>query len=169
MKKGVLFFIVFLISVLTCAAQWKGTYFTDSYTDEKQPMIEYNNKTAYWSVSYLDNSLFFIFLHSPSDNFDLWWDSQINNNGWISYNSDIDLNFIGRDPKEFNYNGNIENYDKDGLFFRFIIDDSDGEILRLLKNNNKLNIRFYNIVKERTMVYNIPLTGVSAQCKKVGL
>ena len=117
----------------------------------------------------MDNSLFFVFMHTKIDNFDLWWDAQMENNGWIEYNSDIDLNFIGKDATELNYYGKIKNYDNEGLYFRFFIDDEDGKILSLLKNNNKLNIRFYNIVKERTMVYNIPLTGVTLQCKKVGL
>ena len=160
---------VLFFSVLNCSAQWKGTYNVDSYSEEKTPMLTYGNSKELWKVIYTDNALGFVFLHISSDNFDLWWNSQMENNGWISYESDIDLNFIGNEPKEFNLHGEIENYDKGELYFRVWVDDSDGEILKLLKSNNKLNIRFYNIVEEQTMVYNIPLSGVSAQCKKVGL
>lgn len=82
----------------------------------------------------------------------------MNNNGWIVYDSDIDLNFIGKDAKELNFHDKIENYDNEGLYFRFALDDEDGQILSLLKSNNKLNIQLYNynIVKERNTVYNIP-------------
>lgn len=167
--KKIFLIIVFIFSTLNIAAQWKGTYYTDSYTEEKEPMIEYINKANHWKLYYLDHSLYFVFLHPQTDNFDLWWNAQMDNNGWIEYTSDVDFNFIGKDAKELNYNGKIKNYDNDGLYFRFIVDDENGKIISLLKNNKKLNIRLYNIVKERIMVYNIPLNGVSLQCKRVGL
>lgn len=168
LKKFFIFFIL-LISAIVCSAQWKGKFNTDSYTEEKYPIVVYINESALWKIYYTDEALCFVFLHTEAENFDLWWNSQMDNNGWIAYNSDIDLNFIGKVPKEINLNGEISNYEKDNLYFKFVVEDTDGEILRLLKSNTKLNIRFYNVVKEQTMVYKVPLTGFSAQCKKVGM
>lgn len=171
MKKFI-FLIIFSCLTLNCLAQWKGFFDTDSYTDEKIPTILYHSKNDSWRVYYQNNALIFLFPEPIlKDNFDLWWNSKMESNGKIIYNSDIELNFIGNDANELSYYGTIKKVDEDDIFFLFgfCLNDIEHQLLTLLKNNNKLNIRFYNIVKEQIMVYNISLMGVKKQCKKVGL
>lgn len=175
MKKILIILTVLIGSCFNMYPQWKGEYSVDSYSEEKTPMIRYTQDKDFPNVNivgYQNNRLSILFTHHSTANFDLWWNSHMNDNGWIRYRSDVDLNFIGPDGEEYTVEDllikNINNETNDFRFFMYI-DDPDGELLSKMKANNKLNIRFYDIVKEKTVVISIPLTGVTAQCKKVGL
>lgn len=167
--KRLTYFIFFIFCALSSYAQWKGNYATDEYTEEKIPQVIHELKKPLGFVRYIQNALEVNFLYTSYDNFDLWWNAQMEDNGWITYTSDVDLNFIGNSPQEFSVPVSISNNEKDMLYFSFVITDSDDILLSALKANRKLKIRFYDIVKEQTIVLDIPLTGFTAACKRVRL
>lgn len=175
MKKILIIITVLISTCLNMYPKWEGSYHIDSYSEGKTPRITYIQAEDYPNVKivmYMGNGLGIMFTHHSTANFDLWWDSHMNDNGRIQYRSDVDLNFIGTDGHEYNFEDlMIQNIDNEFDCFEFymLIADPDGELLSKMKKNNKLNIRFYDIVKDSTVVINVPLTGVTAQCKKVGL
>lgn len=167
--KRVIFFIITMAAVFSADAQWKGRYATDEFTESKTPQVLYDLKTPTGFVRYLDNTLQVSLFYMSNDNFDLWWDIQFNNGGWLSYESDVDLHFIGSDEQDLSYRCTISNTKKDELYFTFYINDELGVLLELMKKNTKLNLRYYDAVEEQTKVIKLPLAGFTAQCKKVGL
>ena len=84
----------------------------------------------------------------------------VENNGWIKYDSEASLNFIGKKSTELlSVGAYVENLEKDEFVFVFAINDQNNEILNLLKSNTKLNIRYYDIVKESYKVISVSLIG----------
>ena len=170
MKKLLVILTVLIGSCLNMFSQWKG-----QYNGEKSPMIMYTQADDFPNVNIVGyglNQIRIMFVHHSTANFDLWWDSHMNDNGWIRYYSDVDLNFIGTDGKEYKIEDVlISNIDNEGDYFKFsiFIDDVDGELLSKMKSNDNLNIKFYDIVKDDTTVISVPLTGVTTQCEQMGL
>lgn len=97
----------------------------------------------------------------------MWWDLQMDS-GWTSYDSDLDINFIGNAPEEYNLEIEISNIEKGVMMFAFALDDEDHALLNAMKANKTMKIRFYDSVKEKTRVLSLPLTGITALSKKAG-
>ena len=150
--------------------QWKGTYSIDDYTEEKTPVVTFFDESQKFMCQYNGQTLVFGVMHNVNDNFDLWWDANMDYNGEIEYESDICCNFIGNSPAEFcdEYSiFNMKDSDNPNLSLFFIIYDED--LGRLLKANNRVNILYYDIVDDRDRVLKLSLSGFSKACQSVGL
>lgn len=167
MKKLALLTLTLFSLVFSASAQWKLKYATDEYTDKKVPQLIYHLKEPIGFVRYLDNALEVLYGYDDTDNFDMWWDLQMDS-GWTSYDSDLDINFIGNAPEEYNLEIEISNIEKGVMMFAFALDDEDHALLNAMKANKTMKIRFYDSVKEKTRVLSLPLTGITALSKKAG-
>lgn len=172
MKKYLVLILIAICANIPATAQWKAGYATDEYTDEKLPQISYMfSSPSVGFIRYLCSGIEieFGFDYSILDNPDLGFRMFVDNNGWLKYDGEVTFNFIGKDPVEYECNGYIENTEKNSLTFTFVVSDPDGELLNKLKANNKLNIRYYDIVREQYNVISVPLIGVTAACRKINL
>lgn len=165
-KKFLLIVIALLFISSSSSAQWKLKYAEDEYTEIKIPQLIYVTKNPIGFVRYINDHLEVQFYWTHTDNFDLWWNADMDHNGWISYNSDLDINFIGNSPEEFNLYVSISNFEKSKLYFSFIISDEDNILLQAMKANRTMKIRFYDIVAEKIRIISLPLTGITTLCKK---
>ena len=172
MKKYLVLILIAICANIPATAQWKAGYATDEYTDEKVPQIVYKfSSPSLGFIRYLYSGIQINFGYDYSilDNPDLMFRMGVDNNGWLKYDGEVTFNFIGKDPDEYEYTGYIENTEKNSLIFSFFMSDPDGELLNKLKANNKLNIRYYDIVGEQYKVISVPLIGVTAACRKINL
>ena len=172
MKKYLVLILIAICANIPATAQWKAGYATDEYTDEKVPQIGYMfDSPSSGFIRYLCSGIEieFGFDYSSLDNPDLMVRMMVDNNGWLKYDGEVTFNFIGKDPVEYECNGYIKNTKKNSLIFAFRVADPDGELLNKLKANNKLNIRYYDIVREQYNVISVPLIGVTAACRKINL
>ena len=172
MKKYLVLILIAICANIPATAQWKAGYATDEYTDEKVPQISYmfdSPSSGFIRYLYSGIEIVFGFDYSILDNPDLMFRMVVDNDGWLKYDGEVTFNFIGKDPVEYECNGYIKNTKKNGLIFMFFLSDPDGELLNKLKANNKLNIRYYDIVREQYNVISVPLIGVTAACRKINL
>lgn len=166
MKRFLSIFVIIVFSVISASAQWKLKYAENEYTETKIPQLIYDTTKPVGFVRYIEKTLEVYFFYISQDNFDLWWEATMNDNGWINYSTDLDINFIGNSPQEFNLSTTISNNEKDKLYFSFAIDDENEILLNAMKANRTMKIRFYDIVKEKTRIISLPLNGVTLLCKK---
>lgn len=172
MKKYLVLILIAICANIPATAQWKAGYAANAYTDEKVPQIVYEfSSPSSGLIRYLCSGIEIEFGcdYSILDNPDLMCRMVMDNDGWLEYDSEVTFNFIGKDPVEYGYIGYIKNAEKNGLIFWFRVADPDGELLNKLKANNKLNIRYYDIVREQYKVISVPLIGVTAACRKINL
>lgn len=172
MKKYLVLILIAICANIPATAQWKAEYATDKYTDEKVPQISYGfSSPSLGFIRYVRSGIqiVFGFDYSILDNSDLMCRMVMDNDGWLEYDGDVTFNFIGKDPVEYGYIGYIKNIEKNSFTFTFRVNDPDEELLNKLKANNKLNIRYYDIVREQYKVISVPLIGVTAACRKINL
>ena len=169
MKKTILILVI-LLSSITANAQWKIRYYTDDYTEEKSTTLEYDFKSPILGcVSYFQvNALWVFAYHHETENFDVFWNAGMNNNGYIKYYDDVFIKFFGKSPIEYKIHTSIEN-SKNTLCLSFIINDADKEILNNMKQNNRMKIKYYDIVTEQYEVITISLHGFTSKCNKMDL
>lgn len=168
MKKIISIIFVFFCS-LSINAQWNGSFATNEYTNEKIPQVVYEFKyPTDGFIKYVNNQLQVYLFYNIYENVDLLTRMRVENNGWIKYDSEASLNFIGKKSTELlSVGAYVENLEKDEFAFVFAINDQNNEILNLLKLNTKLNIRYYDIVKESYKVISVSLIGFSKQYKRI--
>lgn len=172
MKKYLVLILIAICANIPATAQWKAEYVTNVCTGEKVPQISYGfSSPSSGFIRYLCSGIEIEFGgdYSILDNPDLGFRMFVDNGGWLEYDGEVTFNFIGKDPVEYGYIGYIKNAEKNSFIFWFRVDDPDGELLNKLKANNKLNIRYYDIVREQYKVISVPLIGVTAACRKINL
>ena len=172
MKKFILLFFVLFVS-FPLFAQWKYESFRDNYTDELNEYLSYDiPKKSYGLAFYPGIGLGVFLAYDSTDNFELWWDIQIDYNGSYEYESEVGFNFLGNSPDEYvtelpiTHERDID-YPNSLMFKFFIYENEDEELLEMLKKNSKLNIKYYDIVRGRENVLNISLVGFTKAYNRI--
>ena len=148
---------------------WEGKYSVDDYTEKRTPKVEYLDMSEMFICSYDGEQLLVFVLHDTTDNFDLWWDAGMNNNGNFDYDTDICCNFVGNRAIEICDEATVYHFRNNtpdlhlGLYF--VSDELD----YALRNNTRVNIKFYDKVEGRYRVLKVPLAGFSKACQSVRL
>lgn len=156
-------------------AQWQCRTFTDDYTEKKFNVVSFTPKNKNFYAGFYPGVGLTVWVgYTSSDDFDFWWDIQMDHGGNYTYESEVGFNFIGNKPQEYVIDLDIShekdiNYPNDLTFSFSLLDSEDGELLDMMKSNTKLNIKYFDMVLEKYNVLQIPLSGFTTAYNKAML